>query len=312
MKKIFYLISPLILIILTNTIVFSQNNSQSEPEITAKLKKSIEKSLRYEYPSDDEIEPYGSKIIPYLKPYLNDSELRVRLLALNLLIEFKDPETLPFLLPAVSDPDSSMSRIAAQHLYDNFDHQTLAQNAAVGEALRQGAAKGHHSISLIILLGYFPGTDTEKALLSIRDKDDLRYWTNNREIFFDAEIFSNVPVYLSLNRIDNQKYSAPFGDLIKKASSGEIEFLLFTLNYIDDKILLKQIFDKGIVNRKILASEYGIEGGLMANPMRMMDLTVNRFADKLKLNLGFKTQERYTPSKINIARQKITAQINSL
>lgn len=146
-------------------------------------------------------------------------------------------------------------------------------------------------------------------MLSILNKDDLRGWSNKSEYSLSFEMLSNVPVYLSLHRINNQKYSAPFSDLIKKASSGEIEFLLFTLNYIDDKTLLKQIFDKGIVNRKILDTEYGIEGGLMAKPMRVTDLTINKFAGKLKTNLGFKLRERYTPAKINIARQKILAQL---
>ncbi len=314
MKKILYKFSSLILIVILATLfVAAQSKTQDDAKIAEEVRIAFERSAKYDFKKLEELKLYGNKVIPYLEPYLTGSNLGIRYLALDFLKNAREIQYIPSFLTAIRDSDPETSRVAAQYLYDNFDHQTLAQNAAVGEALRQGAANGHHSMSLIILLGYFPEAETEKALLPIRDKENLKYWTDNREIFFDAEILSNVPVYLSLYRIDKQKYFALFSDLIKKASSGEIEFLLFTLNYVDDKILLKQIFDKGIVNRKILASEYGIEGGLMPNPMRMADLTVNQFVSKLNLNLGFKLQEtRYSPAKINLARQKISAKLAAM
>ncbi len=312
MKEIFYKHCTLLLIIiLIGITIAAQNKGQEDAEIAKKVKRAFDSTVEGDYQWADEIKPYGKKLIPYIEPYLNSSDANARRRVLNLIKESKETEYIPLFLKALGDPN--LSRKAALYLFDNFDHQTLAQNAAVGEALRQSAANGNTSMSSIILLGYFPGAETENALLSIRNKENLSYWTNNREIFFDAEILSTVPVYLSLYRIDKQKYVVPFSDLIKKASSGEIEFLLFTLNYIDDKTLLKQIFDKGIVNHKILASEYGIEGGLMPNPLRMADLTVNRFAEKLDVNLGFKLQEtRYSSSKLNIARQKITAKLAAM
>ena len=314
MNKLYCKFSIITLIfILAGISVTAQTKAQADAEIAEKVRIAFEEMDKNNYKNLSEIESYGSKLIPYLKPYMTGSDLSIRYVALSFLEKVKEPEYVPSFLTAIRDPDAKTSRVAAQYLYDNYDHKMLAQNAAVGDALRQGAAHGHHSMSLIILLGYFPGAETEKALLSIRNKDDLRNWTANREIYFTAEILSTVPVYLSLYRIDKQKYFSLFGDLIKKASSSEIEFLLFTLNYIDDKDLLKQIFDKGIISRKILASEYEIEGGLVPNPMRVVDLTVNRFAEKLDINLGFKLQEtRYSPNKLNIARRKITAKLAAM
>lgn len=302
----------------TTVCYFSQNSrvvAQTAPdtEIAEKVKQAFDPSRKYDYQWEDEIKPYGKKLIPFLEPYLNDPDGSVRRKVLNLVKDIKELEAVPLLIKSLYNSDLGILRLATFYLYDNFDHQTLARNAAVGDALRASAAQGNGSLSSIILLGYFPAPTTEKVLLSIPAKTSLNYWTNNRAIGFETEIPSTVPVYLSLYRIDRQKYAAPLTDLIKKAAPGEIEFLLFTLGYVDDPALLKLIFEKGIVNRKVLPSEYGIEGELLANSMRTNDLTVNQFARKLDLDLGFKIQEtRYAPTKIVRARRKIAAKLATL
>ena len=311
MKKFLPIISVLIIAVFSTQTAAAQNVAASDAEIREKVKIAFEKALKYEYPSFSEIRIYGEKLIPFIEPYLDSPNETVRLLALDEIKDFKVPENIPLLIKALGDP--SNFRAASQYLYDNFDHQTLARDSRVGDALRASAANGNTSLAAIILLGYFPGGDTETTLLSIRQRKDVRYWTDNREIGFAADIVSTVPVYLSLFRLDNQKYFQPFSDAVKKASSGEIEFLLYTLEYIDDPTLLKMIFAKGIVSRKILESEYGIEGGLMPGALRIGDVTINQFAKKLNLNLGFKLREtRYAPGKFNLARQKITAALNDL
>ena len=306
-------------IILTSATAFSQNNNvataQSTPdaEIAEKVKIAFEKAVKYDFKPLKEIETYGKKLIPYLEPYLSGSDLSIGYLALDLVKNGREPEYIPLFLVALRSSDIEMSHRASLYLYDNFDHQMLARNAVLGDALRQSALKGNHSLSSIILLGYFPEPATEKALLSIPTKTSLAYWTNDQTNGFDMEIDSTVPVYLSLYRIERGKYAARFAELVTKTSSGEIEFLLYALNYIDDSALLKLIFEKGIVDRKILPSEYGFEGDPPASPIRTKDLTVTQFARKLNLNLGFKVQEtRYSPKKINIARQKIAAKLAAL
>jgi hypothetical protein len=297
--------------------VFSQNNTPSaqaatDAETGEKVRVAFEQAIKDNFKPLKEIKSYGKKIVPYLEPYLNDSDLGVRVLAVGLLDNVKEPEYLPLLATALRNSEKGVSRRAALYLYDNYDHQTLARNIAIGDGLRQSAANGNGSFSLILLLGYFPALETEEALLTIPADTDTRYWTENREITFGSEILTTVPVHLSLYRINKEKYHLSFADLIRKASPGEIEFLLFTLNYINDPALLKLIFEKGIAVRKVLPSGYGNHGELLSNSLRLADLTVNTFAEKLDLNLGFERQETaYAAKKLALAKQKIAERVNS-
>lgn len=291
-------------------IIFPQSDVLTTPtaenfEIAEKVKRAFDSRRKYDSHWEDEIKPYGVKLIPYLKSYLKDPDDSVHLKVLNLLKDIKEAESIPLLAEALRDPSLDVSKRAALYLYDNYDHTVISQYPEVGPALRQGVTNGNKSIASIILLGYFPGRETEIALSTTGGADF--YWSAKKD--FVSEIKLATPIFLTLYRLNAPDSYQQLIAQIRTAKSDEIEFLLYALEFVDDPAILKLVFEKGFADRRVPYSEYGNHGRHLPNARRVADLTVDKFAEKLGLTLGFEMygETAYSPKKLSAARQKIAA-----
>jgi len=98
----------------------------------------------------------GAKVIPYLRPYVQDTSEMVRLQAVALLTASTDARAVPLLEIALTDASQDIRARAALGLYERHDPGQLATRPELGEALRASVNQGNDAAAAILLLSYFP------------------------------------------------------------------------------------------------------------------------------------------------------------
>lgn len=288
--------------------------SPEEAEIERKVNEAFRSKSKTDYRWADDIKPYGKKIMPFLVRYLSDPDGSVQLQVLELLKDIKEMESVPLLLTALNSTNSAVSRTSAEYLFDNFAASALAERGDLKNALIKNISSKNRNLNVVTLLGYLSGDDTEKALLSV-ETDETFGFRSVKDGCFGTTVKLNAPLSLSLYRINRAKHYERLKTAIARADSADSEFFLCSIKYIDDKNLLKALFEKGIKNPAILESAYGIEGQLPSSPERIKDLTVFQFVKKLNLkDLMISEDEpgRYSSKLTQNAVGKIREKLNSM
>lgn len=301
--------------------VYAQKDNTENEAIKKKVEEAFKLMEADSYLWNEGLKPYGKKVIPYLATYFESADTTRASQVLAFLGTIKEPETIPLLLRLLNgnyetltiESKPYLSENAGVYLYDNFSPQMLGHRDDVRKALIDNLTSSNATLTTVMLAGYFPGEDMEKALLAVKTDRKFGYISKKDDCFV-GDIKITVPTYLSLYRINPDKYR---DSLLQRAAKTDIDnlgLLLCSVKYIEDKQLLKTVFEKGIKINDILYTEIGIEGQILPNSARIKDFTIFKFAEKFQINLGTKVDYvvRYSPHKINSVTRNIRQKLNSL
>ncbi len=240
----------------------------------------------------------GAKVIPYLRPYVQDTSEMVRLQAVALLTASTDARAVPLLEIALTDSSQDIRARAALGLYERHDPVQLATRPELGEALRASVNQGNDAAAAILLLSYFPGKATQTALTALRERaadgqTELAAWT--------PVVPVRLVIEVSQSRLGDAEARLA---LLKTSASGtlaELEFLLSVLREIDAPELLHALAQSLNDTREISS---GLPSG--AEPKRRLcDLAVVALVQRLDLPVKFALSEsrRFTPAEIASVRR---------
>lgn len=249
---------------------------------------------------------FGEAVVPLLGPYVADRDEEVRRQAVALLAAIDGEAAIAQLALALSDVSADIARRASVALYENYAPDRLAARPELAAALRESLKQGNESGAAILLLGYFPGAETEAALRGLRDRrgDGLT------EVFVWTPV---VPVALAvdvaLSRLGDQ---VARDSVMRRIDEGEFDtlaFLLHALREIDAPPLLHALKDATLDDtREVVAVDRpsGVEP-----PLRLQDLAVTRFVERLGLAVGFEVSgaRRYSDEEIAAVREAIEARV---
>ncbi|MFO1350638.1 MAG: HEAT repeat domain-containing protein [Gammaproteobacteria bacterium] len=246
----------------------------------------------------------GPEVAPLLAPYLHDRQLEIRREAVAVLGVLGGAQALPLLLEALRDPDADLRERAARALYSQYEPTALARDKAAGVALRASAAAGNRSAACLLLLGYFPGVETEQSLhIVLKDVG-----AEHTKLTDSGPLVSvALPTQMALSRLGDRSARAALLRTIDQASSAEAEFFLAVLRDIDSPTVLHAI-------KALLGDNREIAGGVPsgAEPRRRLrDAAVDAFVKRLSLHIDFElsASRRYSDAQIAEVRQRIDSQL---
>jgi HEAT repeat protein len=246
------------------------------------------------------LQDLGTELIPLLSPYLQDSHEEVRSEVVALLRGVRSDATWPLLIQAMVDPSQDIKERATLALYEQYDPLQLARSAPAGQALRQSVAGGNHSAAALLLLGYFPGPDTEKLLRAARDADPRQL----TKLFpWNPVVSVTLPANVALSHLGNQEGRTALLAAIESATLAELRFLLLVMRDLDAPELLHSL-------KRTLDDQRETGSGAPAGvePVRRLcDDAVDAYVRRLQLPVTFSLSDaqRYTPEQIAAVRPLI-------
>lgn len=252
--------------------------------------------------------PKTVEIIKYLEPFSNSKDTNIRVVVIRFLDLLKSEAAIPLLVRAVADAESYNAERASEILYKSFDRQTLQSSADLRENLGKGVVGGNNSITAYALLGYFPTYASRKLLA---DKCQKASGQKAQLEYFERQKSLVACVVLSELGTENcNQWLEKFRSSYEQSAY----FLLNNLALIKDPNTLETIFQNTIADDSpidVVIIESGVPTPNPRFEPRFLDLAVNKFAERLKINFGFKLKEeaRYGKSQIAAARRKILAEI---
>lgn len=247
----------------------------------------------------------GAQIIPYLKPYLQDDNEMLRLQAVALLTASADPAVVPLLTLALRDASQELRARAALALYERHDPLQLAERSEVGEALRASIDQGNDAAAALLLLGYFPGKSSLKALQAL----NKRAGDAQTELATWAPV---VPVRLaaavSLSRLGDQAGRLTLLQTSAESTPAEREFLLSVLREIDSPEVLHALAAGTLGDVSPIGG--GVPSGVQPQ-RRLCDLAVVSFVKRLSLKVNFVVDDQhpFTSAEIDAVRQAIAGSL---
>ena len=155
-----------------------------------------------------------------------------------------------------------------------------------------------------MLLGYFPGKETESLLREVRDRKE-RSQTKLFEWF--PVVMVSLPANVALSRLGDKRSRMALLDAIEASRPAELEFLLTAIREIDAPEVLYSLKRALDDQREVSA---GVPSG--AEPKRRLcDEPVNAFVKRLQLNVGVElsSARRYSKAEIDAVRNGIDASI---
>lgn len=239
----------------------------------------------------------GSDIIPDLVKYLEHNNDNVRREAVSLLGVLGGKDACLGLLNAMTDTSADIRERVARHLY-RCERSVLINNSLAATKIIKSVKMGNTAAASILLLAYFPTTESKNVLLEIsnnRQSVKLQNWM--------APVSSSLVAAVSLTKIkqpDGKKL------LLAKISTNNLNdqiFLLNILSDIDDTDALRTLSNNIFDYREI---SQGLPSGVSPK-RRLSDLTVNAFAKKFKLDYGYSlsSEKRYDEKELNKANDTI-------
>jgi hypothetical protein len=284
--------------------VSEQQSKNANDNIKKQVDKAFEAARKGNFGPSSVLQKQGSVIVPYLAPYLNDSSEDVRGQVVALLKVLGGEDALSLLVKALADASADVRERAARALYENYDPLKISKHTDSGTALRQSVKAGNNSAAALLLLGYFPGKETESLLRGVRDRKER---SQTKLFEWSPVVMVSLPANISLSRLGDKKSRMALLETIEASSLGELEFLLKTIREIDAPEvlhLLKRTLDD---EREVNA---GVPSG--AEPKRRLcDEAVNAFVNRLQLNVGVQLSDarRYSKAEIDTVRNGINSSI---
>lgn len=256
-------------------------------------------------PSSD-LQQLGEAVVPLVAPYVEDREEDIRRQAVALLAAIEGEAAIAPLAAALSDESADIRQRASVALYDNYAPQVLAGRPELGVALRDSLRQGNESGAAILLLGYFPGPETEAALRELRARrgDDL-----TEVLVWTPVVPVSLAVDVALSRLGEGSARAAVMDRIAEGELDTLAFLLHALRDIDAPAILQALKDATLDDpREVVAGEVPSDG---APHIRLQDLAVTRFVERLALPVAFEVSgtKRYSGEEIAAAREAIDARV---
>ncbi|MGB2822643.1 MAG: HEAT repeat domain-containing protein [Phycisphaerae bacterium] len=253
-----------------------------------------------------ELHELGEAVVGFLGKYLKDPDANIRREAVALLRAVGGKAALPLLARALGDPLVEIQERAAMALYERYDPETLAKSTEVSAALRKSVKAGNTRAAAILLLGYFPGPETQQLLSELRGKPaedltKLHEWSPTVPVSLAATV--------ALSRLGENDARAGLLEAIENAGVNVLEFLFAVVRDIDSPEVL-QALKPALDNQAEVSS--GVPSGA-APRRRICDVAVNAFVGRLKLEVDFELSEsgRYTEAQVQQVRQQIGGAIPS-
>lgn len=285
-----------------------------EPENQAKLEESVKKAFA-QLEKNDPIAVYQLprtvKIIKPLEFYSNSQNKDVRLVVLRFLALLKADEAIEMLVRGVADAESYNAERAAEILFENYDRQTLQDNSNLDDVLGKSVLEGNDSIATYVLLSYFPNSANKKIL------ENKCAEVKNKGVPADyLDTQKSLVACIVLSGVGTEK-GALLTEKFRTAAGRSFGSMLDNLDLIDDPHTLEILFQNTITDDQPFDPVFIESGVRYANPkyaMRLLDLVINRYAQHLKVDVGFKLVEekRYGKLQVAAARRKILAAIAAL
>ena len=272
------------------------------------LEQRVEQAFRAardnEFDRIGQLPALGPRVAPLLAPYLRDEQADIRREAVAVLAALGGESAKPLLVEALGDQDAEIRERAARALYVAYQPSALARDKAVGPALRASVLAGNPSAAGLLLLGYFPDAENERALREVVDQfgGELTKLSDS-----GPSVMAALPARIALSQLGDREAREALLGVIDGASLAEAEFLLAALRDIDSPTVLHAL-------KKTLDDEREIAGGLPsgAGPRRRLrDAAVDAFARRLKLKVAFRLHDsrRYSDEQIAQVRRLIDASL---
>lgn len=246
----------------------------------------------------------GPRIAPLLAPYLRDEQAEIRREAVAVLAALDSEASIPLLLEALGDSDTDIRERAARTLYFQYPPDAMARDKTLGPALRSSVRAGSPTAASLVLLGYFPDPENERALREVAAESggDPTQLSDSGPLVTVA-----LPAQIALSQLGDRIARDALLRAIDGASLAEAEFLLAVLRDVDSPTVLHAI-------KKTLDDEREIAGGLPsgAGPRRRLrDAAVEAFVRRLNLKVDFKLHDsrRYSDEQIARVRRLIDGSI---
>lgn len=270
-------------------------------DIEKQVKIAFDEAQKGNFEFSSKLSKYGEAIIPYLEPYLSDSDMSVRGEVVSLLKEIGGEKTLGLMAKALGDSEPDIQIRTANALYVNYPRKLISSNQLIGTALRRSVETGNDGVSALFLLSYFPGVETEKVLKTLSKNKDSERLTK----LFDwsPAVDVSLPTDVALARLEDLESRNNLLELIESAKPEELEFLLEVIEEIDSPQIL-QLLKIALDDTREISS--GVPSH--ARPKRRLcDLAVNSFVKRLKLKINFKLSDsqRYSKQQISKVRALI-------
>ncbi|HOW76671.1 MAG TPA: HEAT repeat domain-containing protein [Candidatus Competibacteraceae bacterium] len=295
---------PLLGMTLLLTLQLSRGIAMND-DIAAQVNTAFAAARQENYELISQLAEQGAQIIPYLKPYLQDDNEMVRQQAAALLTASNDPAAIPLLALALRDPLQDIRARAALALYEQHDPVQWAKRPEVGEALRASVDQGNDAAAALLLLGYFPGEPTLKALKDLRKRagdaqTELATWA--------PVVPVNLAIAVSLSRLGDQAGRLMLLQTSAEGSLAEREFLLSVLRELDSPEVLHALAAGTLSDVSEIGG--GVPSGVQPQ-RRLCDLAVVSFVKRLNLPVNFTVndQRRFTPAEIDVVRQTIAGSL---
>ena len=206
---------------------------------------------------------------------------------------------------ALRDPLQDIRARAALALYEQHDPVQWAERPEVGEALRASVDQGNDAAAALLLLGYFPGEPTLKALKDLRKRagdaqTELATWA--------PVVPVNLAIAVSLSRLGDQAGRLMLLQTSAEGSLAEREFLLSVLRELDSPEVLHALAAGTLGDVSEIGG--GVPSGVQPQ-RRLCDLAVVNFVKRLNLPVNFTVndQRQFTPAEIDAVRQAMAGSL---
>lgn len=218
-------------------------------------------------------------------------------------------QNIPLLIRRVENNDGNKSEEASDILFVNFDRRTLENRTELGDALIKSIEKGYASEAAYLLLGYFPSAANRQILES--KCSEFQNGKKKNDISERAKFVLVCALKSSVGKENGMM-------LIEQSRSAEYKdytYLLEKLNLIEESETLRILFQIFVYdNRHYITYIDPSPPEMLAGEPRVLDLAINKFAERLNLDVGFKLKEdkRYTQRQVNLAQRTILAKLSEL
>ena len=282
-------------------------DDENQTDLEQTVKKAFDLRIKTGDPTLVYRLPKTVEIIKYIEPYLSSKDENIRLFVINLLVDIKASETVPLLVRGVEDTEKNNAEKASDIIFVNFDRRTLENRIELKDALIKSIEKGYASEAAYLLLGYFPSA-ANRAILE-RKCSEFQNGKKRNDISERAK-FTLVCVLKSTVGTENG------AKLIEQSRSAEYKdytYLLEKLSLIEEAETLRILFQIFVYDTRLYVTHIDPSPPeMLAGEPRVLDLAINKFAERLKLNVGFKLEDdkRYTQRQVNLARRIILTKLN--
>jgi HEAT repeat protein len=247
----------------------------------------------------------GPRVIPWLKPWLQNENEMLRLQALELLTAAADSAAIPLLTLALRDSAQDLRARAALALYEQYDPLQLAERPDIGEALRASIEQGSDAAAAILLLGYFPD---EASLKTLQALDEQAGAAQTELAMWAPVVPVRLPAAVSLSRLGDRAGRLTLRQTSTGGSLAEREFLLSVLREIDAPDVLHALATGTLDDVSEIGG--GVPSGVQP-PRRLCDLAVISFVRRLNLPVKFTIDDHrwFTPAEIDMVREGIAGSL---